>query len=132
MYNDVTAELLKKKGMTSQDLITADSAEQKSVADYNKYGLRCVGAIKGQGSVEAGLKWLQSRAKIVIDPVRCMKTATEFTSYEYERTKDGDIISGYPDKNNHNIDAVRYALERVWRVPGETVYKKYISPFGGH
>lgn len=132
MYNDVTAELLKKKGMTSQDLITADSAEQKSVADYNKYGLRCVGAIKGQGSVEAGMKWLQSRAKIVIDPVRCRETKTEFSSYEYERTKDGDIISGYPDKNNHNIDAVRYALERVWRVPGETVYKKYISPFGGH
>lgn len=132
MYNDATAELLKKKGMTSQDLITADSAEPKSVADYNKYGLRCVGAIKGQGSVEAGMKWLQSRAKIVIDPVRCRKTATEFSSYEYERTKDGDIISGYPDRDNHNIDAVRYALERVWRVPGETVYKKYISPFGGH
>lgn len=132
MYNDATAELLKKKGVTSQDLITADSAEPKSVADYNKYGLRCVGAIKGQGSVEAGMKWLQSRAKIVIDPVRCRKTATEFSSYEYERTKDGDIISGYPDRDNHNIDAVRYALERVWRVPGETVYKKYISPFGGH
>lgn len=132
MYNDATAELLKKKGMTSQDLITADSAEPKSVADYNKYGLRCVGAIKGQGSVEAGMKWLQSRAKIVIDPVRCRKTAPEFSCYEYERTKDGDIISGYPDRNNHNIDAVRYALERVWRVPGETVYKKYISPFGGH
>jgi len=130
MYNEATAELIKSKGLTSQDLITADSAEQKSVADYNKYGLRCVGAIKGPGSVEAGTKWLQSRTKIVIDPVRCKTSAREFTTYEYERSKDGEIISGYPDKNNHRIDAVRYALERVWRVPGEAVYKKYISAFG--
>ena len=131
MYNEQTAELLKRKGITNQDLITADSAEPKSVADYNKFGLRCTGAVKGAGSVDASMKWLQSRAKIVIDPVRCKKTAQEFSLYEYERTKDGEIISGYPDKNNHNIDAVRYAIERVWRVPGEVVFKKYISPFGG-
>jgi phage terminase large subunit len=129
MYNEATAELLKKKGMTAQDLITADSAEPKSVADYNKFGLKCSGAIKGPGSVDASMKWLQSRTKIVIDPARCKKTAQEFSCYEYERTKDGEIISGYPDRNNHNIDAVRYALERVWRKPGEPVYNKYISPF---
>ena len=129
MYNEDTAKLLKNKGLTKNDLITADSAEQKSVADYNKFGLRCTGAIKGPGSVDASMKWLQSRNKIVIDPVRCRKTAEEFSCYEYERTKDGEIISGYPDKNNHNIDAVRYSLERVWRVPGEPVYNKYISPF---
>ena len=130
-YNEATAEIIKKKGLTNHDLITADSAEPKSVADYNKFGLRCVGAVKGPGSVEAGTKWLQSRSKIVIDPVRCKKAAQEFSCYEYERTKDGEIISGYPDKNNHRIDAVRYGLERVWRVPGEAVFKKYISPFGG-
>lgn len=130
-YNEATAEIIKQHGITNQDLITADSAEQKSIADYNKFGLRCVGAVKGPGSVEAGTKWLQSRNKIVIDPVRCKKAAQEFSMYEYERTKDGEIISGYPDKNNHRIDAVRYALERVWRVPGEAVFKKYISPFGG-
>ena len=131
MYNEQTAELLKSKGITGKDLITADSAEPKSVADYNKFGLRCVGAQKGAGSVEASMKWLQSRAKIVIDPVRAKRTATEFSCYEYERTKTGEIISGYPDKNNHNIDAVRYAVERIWRVPGEPVFKKYVSPFGG-
>ena len=131
MYNEATADLLKSKGVTHNDLITADSAEPKSVADYNKFGLRCVGATKGPGSVEAGIVWLQSRAKIIIDPRRCKHTAQEFSLYEYERTRDGDIISGYPDRNNHHIDAVRYALERVWRKPGESVYKKYISVFGG-
>ena len=128
-YNDQTAEILKAHGMTREDLITADSAEPKSVADYNKYGLRCVGAQKGNGSVEASMKWLQSRNKIVIDPVRCPNNAREFTSYEYERTKAGDIISGYPDKNNHNIDAVRYGIERVWHIPGEPIPQKYVSVF---
>jgi phage terminase large subunit len=55
----------------------------------------------------------------VIDPVRCPKTAAEFNEYEYERGKDGEIITGYPDKNNHHIDAIRYATERVWRKRGQ-------------
>ena len=62
----------------------------------------------------AGMKWLQSRVKIVIDPARAPETAKEFLEYQYDQTKDGEIISGYPDVNNHAIDAVRYALERVW------------------
>lgn len=56
------------------------------------------------------MKWLASRAKIVIDRKRCPETAKEFESYEYLRDKDGNFISGYPDENNHFIDAVRYAL----------------------
>lgn len=59
------------------------------------------------------MKWLQSKT-IIIDPVRCPHTAKEFVEYEYERDRDGEVISGYPDKNNHSIDAVRYALERVF------------------
>lgn len=128
-YNNQTADILKAKGLTSRDLITADSAEPKSIADYNKYGLRCVGAQKGAGSVEASIHWLQSRTKIVIDPVRCPNTRKEFTCYEYEKTKDGEIISGFPDKNNHHIDAVRYGAERIWRIPGEPIPQKYISVF---
>ena len=130
LYNEATAEVLKSKGLTRNDLITADSAEPKSVADYNKFGLRCVGAQKGPGSVEASMKWLQSRAKIVIDPVRCKHTAQEFSCYEYERTKTGEIISGYPDRDNHNIDAVRYAIERIWHIPGESAFRRYVSAFG--
>lgn len=113
--NKETAEMLIKHGLTREDRITADSAEPKSVADYNKLGLKCFGAQKGPGSVEYSMKWLQSLVKIVIDPVRCPQTYQEFTSYEYERTKDGEIISGYPDRNNHHIDAVRYATEQIWK-----------------
>ena len=101
MDNEKTAKLLLDRGLTKRELITADSAEEKSVADYNKYGLKCTGAIKGPGSVERSMVWLQSLNAIVIDPRRCPKSKDEFSSYEYERTKDGEIISGYPDANNH-------------------------------
>lgn len=111
--------LVMLKGVTGTDLITADSAEPKSVGDYRDYGALCRGAIKGPDSVRYGIKWLQSLKKIVIDPVRCPETAREFQNYEYERTDDGEIMSGYPDKDNHSIDSVRYAMERVWKRKGQ-------------
>lgn len=117
--NKETAEMLLDHGMTRDDRITADSAEPKSVADYQKFGLRCFGAVKGPGSVDYSMKWLQSLVKIVIDPRRCPNTYEEFTTYEYERTKDGEIMSGYPDINNHHIDSVRYATEQIWKRRGQ-------------
>ena len=111
--------LVMLKKVTGADLITADSAEPKSVSDYRDYGALCRGAIKGPDSVRYGMKWLQSLKKIVIDPVRCPATAKEFSEYEYERTPDDEIISGYPDLNNHSIDCVRYAMERIWKRKGQ-------------
>lgn len=111
--------LVMLKGVTGSDLITADSAEPKSVGDYREYGALCREAIKGPDSVRYGMKWLQSLNKIVIDPVRCPETEHEFSHYEYERTENGEVISGYPDANNHSIDMTRYAMERVWRRKGQ-------------
>ena len=121
--NKETADKLLEHGITKEDRIPADSAEPKSVADYNKYGLKCVGAVKGAGSVERSMIWLQRLNSIVIDPIRCPKTKAEFIKYEYERSKNGDIISGYPDKDNHHIDAVRYATEQIWQRIGQSEKK---------
>lgn len=118
--NAETAKTLTEEhGITPQDMITADSAEPKSVEDYRSYGLFCRGAEKGPGSVEYSIKWLQSLCGIVIDIKRCPETAKEFLRYEYECSKDGEIISGYPDKDNHHIDAVRYGMSPVWRKRGK-------------
>ena len=88
----------------------ADNAEEKSIAFFQKQGFNIRACVKGAGSVDYGIKWLASRAKIVIDRKRCPETAREFESYEYLKDKNGDYVSGYPDKDNHFIDAVRYAL----------------------
>lgn len=118
--NRETADILmNEKGVTFEDLITADSAEKKSVGDYRSYGLCCRAAEKGPGSVDYSMKWLQSLKAIYIDEKRCPYTAKEFLEYEYERNNEGDIISGYPDRNNHAIDSVRYGLEPIWKRRGK-------------
>lgn len=100
------------------ELLTADSAEPKSIADFKAYGAFCRGAEKGPDSVRYGIKWLQSLHRIYIDKRRCPETFKEFIRYEYDRDKDDNIISDYPDCNNHSIDAVRYALERYYKRKG--------------
>ena len=93
------------------ELVTADSAEEKSVADFKAYGAFIRPAKKGPDSVRYGIKWLQGLRHIYIDKNRCPETYYEFVNYEYERDRDGNFISAYPDADNHSIDAVRYALE---------------------
>lgn len=115
---DAFRALVDLKRLTPADEVIADSAEQKSVADMRSYGMQCVGATKGPGSVTTSLKWLQGLKEIVIDPVRCPATAKEFLEYEYERDRNGEVVASYPDKDNHAIDAVRYALNRVWLTRG--------------
>lgn len=117
---EVWHRLVNEKGVRPRiDLITADSAEPKSIGDFKSYDAFIRGAVKGPDSVRYGMKWLQSLKAIVIDPERCPDHTQEFSSYEYERTADGEIISAFPDADNHCIDEVRYATERIWRRKGQ-------------
>ena len=116
LTNEASGNIIIKRGYKDA-YITCDSAEPKSVADYRAMGLPAKAAVKGPGSVDYGMKWLQRR-KIVIDRKRTPNAYNEFVNYEYDRNKDGDIISGYPDENNHLIDATRYAVERISRRMG--------------
>lgn len=118
--NADTARMLREeKGLTEDDFILADSAEPKSIGDYKDYGFFIRGVKKGKDSVDYSFKWLQSLSAIIIDKQRCPDTYKEFIEYEYERDKDNNILSRYPDKNNHHIDAVRYATNQIWRIKGQ-------------
>lgn len=114
--NETTGQWIKEKGYTDARII-CDSAEPKSVADYRAMGLPAQSAIKGPGSLDYSMKWL-ARRNIVIDRRRTPHAFDEFVKYEYERNKDGEIISGYPDKDDHVISAVRYGLEPAYRRMG--------------
>ncbi|MFD0673934.1 PBSX family phage terminase large subunit [Cohnella sp. GCM10027633] len=98
----------------NNDQIIADSAEPKSIHELIQYGLRMRGVKKGPDSIEYGIRFLQSLEAIIIDDQRCPETAREFLSYELERDAQGNWKAGYPDKNNHSIDSVRYALNDEW------------------
>ena len=117
--NQDTAALLMEL-IPRDELVIADSAEEKSVSDYKAFGLNCRASEKGPGSVAYSMKWLQSLTAIVIDPGRCPDTAREFTEYEYERDpKTNEVMEGYPDVANHHIDAVRYGTNRIWKRRGK-------------
>lgn len=110
---DVIAETLRRY-TSSKNVITADSAEPRSNDELRDRGFCIRPAKKGQGSVEYGIRRLCDLTEIIIDPVRCPNAAREFTGYRLESDGNGGFRSGYPDKDNHTIDAVRYALEEVF------------------
>lgn len=114
--NSKTAEWIKKKGYDDYAMI-CDSAEPKSVNDFRDAGLPARGAIKGPGSIEYGFKFLQTKT-LVIDPKRTPNAYKEITEYEYDRDKEGNVISGYSDGNDHAISALRYAYEPLFNRRG--------------
>lgn len=90
--------------------VMCDSAEPKSIDEWRNLGIRAEAAPKqGAFSVRQGVRWLQDRSAIVIDP-SCEVAARELPSYQYARTKDGELTARLPDKDNHAIDALRYAV----------------------
>lgn len=109
--NESLTEMIFQGGYDDYEIV-CDSAEPKSITDLRRLGLLARAVVKGPGSVEYGMKWLQRRT-IVIDPARTPKAYKEIVEYEYTRDREGNILSGYPDKNNHCIDALRYALNRL-------------------
>ena len=107
---DSISEAIKAEN-TTRGVIHAESAEPRSNDELRERG-HCLQAVrKGKGSVEHGIKWLQDLDSIVIDPIRCPNAAREFSGYELEPDGKGGFRDGFPDKDNHTIDAVRYALE---------------------
>ena len=92
-------------------LIICDAAEPKSIGDLNDEGLKAVACHKEPGCVEYRVKWLQHR-RIVIDPARTPNAYREFVNYQYSTDKDGNFLSVLPDKDNHTIDCLAYALDR--------------------
>ena len=98
-------------------LITADSARPETVSYMRRQRFKIVDAIKGPGSVEDGIQFLQSY-DIVVHP-RCKHVIEELRLYAYKKDPLTDeILPVLEDKNNHTIDALRYALEGVRRAPG--------------
>ncbi|MGZ9757282.1 PBSX family phage terminase large subunit [Staphylococcus pseudintermedius] len=107
---------LENKGYQREE-IYADSAEPKSIDELKKeHGIKRVkGVKKGPDSVEYGERWLNDLEAIVIDPKRTPNIAREFENIDYETDKDGNVKPKLEDKDNHTIDATRYALERDMR-----------------
>lgn len=102
-----------KRRLGAGEHVICDSADPRMIDELRRRGVRALAAKKGPGSVERGIRRMQEMREIVIDPARCPNAAREFARYEYARGKNGEAIAAYPDRDNHLIDAARYALEPV-------------------
>lgn len=107
LENAESAKLVKEKA--NNEIVTCDSAEPKSIKDFKNNKVRAIPAKKGPGSIEYGIKFLQS-LEIIIHP-RCQNARNEFSMYKWKEDKMGNVLPIPVDKDNHIIDALRYALE---------------------
>jgi PBSX family phage terminase large subunit len=111
------ATKIKEKGYNDLP-ITCDSAEPRSIAELREHGIKALKAKKGPGSIEFGENWLDDLEAIVIDNKRTPNVAKEYENIDYQTDKDGNIRPKLEDKDNHSIDATRYALEMDMKTHG--------------
>ena len=92
-------------------LVMADSAEPKSIDELMLYGINVLATIKGQGSVNQGIQYVQDQ-KISITK-RSVNGIKEYRNYMWETDRDGKIINQPIDLWNHFMDATRYGFESL-------------------
>ena len=95
--------------------IVADSARPETISHLQRNGFpKITAAIKGAKSLEEGIEFLRNY-DIVVHP-RCKHVIDELTMYSYKTDPlTGEVLSILEDKNNHTIDALRYACEGARR-----------------
>ena len=90
--------------------IKADAARPETISYLQRAGFNVEGAEKWAESIQEGINFIKSFDRVVIDP-RCAHTADEFRLYSYKTDRlTGEVLPIVLDKNNHCIDALRYAL----------------------
>lgn len=95
------------------NMIVADSSRPDTISYMNKNGFVFRASKKGKNSIEDGIEFLKSFKMIVIHE-RCQNTIYEFKSYSYKKDRHTDeILPIIVDKDNHWVDALRYATERL-------------------
>lgn len=128
--NRRAAQWIKSNKYHYQDIIA--EVEPKSNAEMrNEHDILKIRQVtKGPDSVEYGEKWLDDLDAIYIDPIRTPNIAKEFENIDYQTDRDGNPKPRLEDKDNHTIDATRYAFNDDMRKRPEPInVKKTIDTF---
>jgi phage terminase large subunit len=107
MTNNVVAKRMET--YIGQEYVLCDSSEPKSIKELRQAGIRALGAKKGKDSVNFGIDWLQ-RQHIIVN-LKCQNFKNEIQGYKWREDKDGIVIDEPVKKNDHLMDALRYAYE---------------------
>jgi phage terminase large subunit len=136
-YNDayIFDELIYKKGLLNSDIsdllktnevndiIYADSAEPKSIAELNSYGHNVLPVSKGRDSIVYGLNLINQNKVYVTS--RSKNLINELRNYIWMVDKQGNKLNKPIDAYNHAIDAMRYAITSQLENPHKGNYYIY-------
>lgn len=103
-----------------QALTVADSAEPKSIDELRLYGVNILPALKGQGSVNKGIQYVQDQRISVTK--RSSNTIQEYSRYLWQIDKLDKIINVPEGGFDHAMDAIRYALDTYNNQPTGTIF----------
>ena len=113
----LTNDLLSEEALRicGNERIIGDSAEPKSIAEMQQRGVSIIGAKKGKDSITFGVDWLRQQT-IIVDKT-CVNHVKELQQYQWKKDANGNTVNPPKpvDRNNHLIDALRYAYEEDMR-----------------
>lgn len=106
------------KPIVRNEAVWCDSAEPKSIQEYISLGVNAKSVKKGPGSIESGIKKIQTFRNVIIHK-NCVNTYGEFKNYQWKKDKSGNQMPEPETGFDHAIDAIRYALstEMVFKKP---------------
>lgn len=107
LIDELTDELSNR--IARDEFIIGDPQGKQSILELNNRGITVIPARKGGGSINDGISWLKEY-EIIID-VRCQEFKNEIQAYHWLEDKYGNALPKPVDKDNHLIDALRYATE---------------------
>jgi phage terminase large subunit len=131
-YNDyyILDELIYQKELSNRDIYhklkdfrvmtVCDSAEPKSIAELQSYGLLCMGALKGKDSILHGIQLIQQQKLLVTK--RSTNLIKELRGYIWEVDRNNKATGQPIAVNNHSIDALRYGFTNILQQPGLGTY----------
>jgi len=121
MLNTEISNLLKSYNI--DNIIYADSAEPKSIAELNSYGHTVLPCLKGRDSIVYGINLINQNEIYVT--TRSVNIIKELQNYIWLKTKDGETLNKPIDAYNHCIDAMRYAITAQLDNPHRGSYHIY-------
>jgi len=132
-YNDsfILHELIYQKELSNKNIfdlikseptmVICDSAEPKSIAELQSYGLKCMGALKGKDSILHGIQLIQQQKLLVTK--HSTNLIKELRSYVWATDRDNKPTGNPIEINNHLMDAMRYGFTHIIQQPGLGTYR---------
>ena len=128
LTNDQIAKRMLEMGVTRYTDVVADSAEPKSIAELQKYGLKVRPAVKGKDSIQNGIDILKRHRLHVTK--QSTNLIMELNRYKWSKDTSGNLLNTPVGLWDHAIDAVRYVALNMLKIQNQGKYNISIGGAG--